>query len=171
MRRAALSALCLVAFLFIPNESTGQSVTAEPFKKGRARFSFNGGFGTSGSNNYFILGLGAGYYLLEGLEAGVDGQAWLGSKPRFYEVTPGLRYVLTQMDQFKPYVGGFYRRRIYEDETDLNSVGGRAGLAIPLGPHAYLSGGGVYEHTFNCDSRIYSHCSRFYPEAAVSLSF
>jgi len=37
-----------------------------------------------------------GYYLLDGLEAGLDGEAWLGSKPHLYAASPEVRYVFYQ---------------------------------------------------------------------------
>src|SRR5438445_9701360 len=48
------------------------------------------GYGTFNNNDYYILGAGAGYYIYDGLEAGVDGNAWLGSKPHLYEASQAL---------------------------------------------------------------------------------
>ena len=62
-------------------------VGASLFQQGNTRLSVNGGYGSFQSKDYVILGLGAGYYLWKGFEAGVDGEAWMGSKPHIYELS------------------------------------------------------------------------------------
>src|SRR6266436_7481161 len=77
---------------------------ATVFAQGKSRLSVSGGYGTWNNQDYGIVGLGAGYFLADGLEAGLDGEAWLGSKPHLYSVSPEVRYTFFQMDSFKPYV-------------------------------------------------------------------
>jgi hypothetical protein len=141
------------------------------FAQGKTRLSVSGGYGTWNNNSYGIVGLGAGYYLMDGLEAGVDGEAWLGSKPHLYSVSPEAQYTFYQWDQFKPYVGGFYRRSMYDVLKPLDSAGVRAGLVTPLSEHAYVSAGIVYENYFHCDSAVYNTCSQTYPEIGLAFVY
>ncbi len=141
------------------------------FGHGRTHISVSGGYGSSNNNSYLVLGLGAGYYLFDGLEAGLQGEAWLASKPHIYKVTPQLTYYLTGLSSFTPYLGGFYRHTFYDSLNDLDSAGGRAGAAFALGPHAYVSAGLVYERQFHCNTNTYGTCSQVYPEAGFSLSY
>ena len=156
----------------------GLSVWGEPgagvgttlFAQGHSRLSLTGGYGSVNSKGYGVLGLGAGYYLLDGLEAGVDGEAWVGSKPHIYTVSPEVRYVLAQME-YKPYIGGFFKRTFYDTLTNLNSAGGRAGILTPLGERSYLTAGLVYEKFFNCNSATYGSCEQTYPEIGFSFTY
>ena len=134
------------------------------FARGKMRLALAAGYGSWNNNDYGILGLGAGYYLADGLETGLDGEAWLGSKPHLYSVSPEVRYTFFQLEQFKPYIGGFYKRSMYDRLSPLDSAGGRAGLVSPLSDHAFLSAGVVIEHYFNCSSAVYGTCSQTYPE-------
>ena len=147
------------------------SAGASLFEAGRWRGSFSAGSGQGNGDTYMVAGVGVGYFLLNGLEAGLDGEAWIGSSPQLYKLTPGLRYVYSGFDRFWPYVGGFYRRTIYEGFPDLNSYGGRYGVYLSVAPNAYAGVGGVYEKLTNCDERVYDSCSSTYPEISLSLSF
>jgi hypothetical protein len=118
-----------------------------------------------------VAGLGVGTFLVNGLEAGLDGEAWVGSSPQVYKITPGLRYVFSGFDRFWPYIGVFYRRTIYEGLGDLNSYGGRYGVYMPLGRNAYAGVGGVYEKLSGCEETTYTSCTSSYPEITLSLSF
>jgi hypothetical protein len=141
------------------------------FQQGQTRLSVEGGYGSFDNNNYLILGAGVGYYVWNGLEAGLDSDAWIGSKPHVYEVSPRLTYVFYQFERWKPYIGGFYRRTFYDTLSDLNSAGARAGLITALGPRSYLSAGLVYENYFNCNTAVYSSCSEVYPELGIGFNF
>ena len=147
-------------------------VDASLFSQGRTRLSLQGGYGQFNDRDYAIVGLGAGTYLLNGLEAGVDGEAWLGSKPHLYSMSPRLTYTFFELASFHPYIGGFYRRTFYDaGYADINSVGGRAGVVTPLSDHSYLSAGLVYEKLFDCDTSLYDHCSQVYPELGLAFSY
>jgi hypothetical protein len=157
-------------WLMTSSLSWGQ-VGAALFQQGNTRLSVNGGYGTFNSNDYLILGLGAGYFVWNGLEAGLDGEAWIGSKPHIYEASPRLTYVFYQFDQFKPYLGGFYRRTFFDTLKDLDSAGARAGVISQVGERTYLSAGLVFENYFHCDTATYDKCSQVYPELGIGFSF
>lgn len=141
------------------------------FGAGRSRFSLNAGYSSVNGHDYTVVGVGAGYYLFEGFEVGLDGEAWMGDRPHLYSVSPGARYVLDLHPSFKPYVGGFYKRTFYDILENRDSIGGRAGLVSALSEHAYVSAGIVYEKMFNCDKSFYSRCEQVYPEVGISLSY
>lgn len=141
------------------------------FGSGRSRFSLNAGYSAQNGHTYTVVGAGAGYYLAEGLEVGVDGDAWMGDKPHIYTISPGMRYVLTTLPSFKPYVGGFYKRTFYDTLPNRDSAGGRAGVVSPVSDHVYLSAGIVVEKMFHCDTSLYTNCTQVYPEAGLSVSY
>jgi hypothetical protein len=173
MRHWTSRSCASIALLALAGAQAWSQVSAGTnlFAGGRTRLSLTGAYGRANDQNYGVVGLGAGYFLMDGLEAGVDGEAWFGAKPRIYKVSPSLTYVLRDVAEFKPYLGGFYRHTFYEDLADLDSAGGRAGVAMPLGPHAYLTAGLVYESYFHCDKAVYVRCSETYPEFGISFSY
>ena len=143
------------------------------FQRGRIELIAGGGYGSFNNSNYLILLLGGGYYLRDGLSLGLTGEAWVGSQPQFYDVSPQIRYVFLDLPwRFKPYLGTFYRRTFYTHEFGpLDSAGGRTGLVFPLSPRAYLTGGAVYEHYFNCNKNVYTSCDEVYPEIGLEFGF
>lgn len=145
--------------------------TTLPISEGKMRLSINAGYSSVNSKNYLVAGLGAGYFLFEGMETSLDGQAWIGERPHIYELSPGLRYTLSGLGSYNPYLGGFYRRTFYDDRKGMDSAGARAGVSIPLGSHTYMSAGVVYEKSFQCNNAVYSNCSQIYPEASLSFSY
>jgi hypothetical protein len=140
--------------------------------RGKTRLSVGAGWGSASNGSYALLSAGVGYFLMNGLEAGLDGEAWLGNSPQIYKVTPGLRYVFHTADErLFPYVGAFYRRVIYSGEDPLSSVGGRAGAYVPMGNRVYAGGGAVWEQQLDCDTRVYKYCSTVYPEFSIAFTF
>ena len=153
--------------------STGAAPVAKPaadpgpFARGRTRFGLMAGWGQSGGDDYFLLGLGVGYYLANGVDLGVDGEAWIGSEPGIYKISPGIRYVAYQVPRFKPYVGFHYRHAFVTDDfEDRDSLGGRAGLYYASQAGTYIGIGAVYDHYLNCD---FGDCDDVYPEFTVSI--
>jgi hypothetical protein len=141
------------------------------FEKGRVRLSGSAGWGSSFNQDYVVLGVGAGYYLLHGLEAGLDTEFWLGNDPTISKVSPQLRYVYAYANAIKPYVGVFYRRTFFSGLDDLDSLGGRFGAYFPISPRVYTGLGGVYERYLDCETTTYQDCSQVYPEFSISASF
>ncbi len=102
---------------------------AGPFREGNVRMTVLIGSGTAYDNNlrynYTILGVGAGYYVLDGLEVGLDVEDWLGGGPRIYRVSPEIRYVFYEIETVKPYAGVFSRRNFIEGPPRLQAHRGR----------------------------------------------
>jgi len=142
------------------------------FARGRTTLALAGGYGSFNDRSYGVVGLGAGYYVWNGLEAGLDGEAWLGARPHMYSISPRVTYTFDAIASFHPYGGIFYKRTFYDSGyADINSVGGRAGITTAISARALLNAGLVYEHLYQCDARLYDNCSQVYPELGISFSY
>ena len=162
----------LIIFVLSTPITALAETNAYPFNKGRTRFSLQVGNTTAFNQNYTAIGIGGGYYVRDGLEVGLDGDAWFGMDvPGIYRLSPGLRYVLYSLDQYKPYAGIFYRRSFIEGHDDRNEAGGRAGVTVLTGWSSNLSVGLVYDVHINCDKTVYSSCSQFYTELSYGILF
>ena len=143
----------------------------DPFSQGAKRVSVIAGAGSSFNENYLILGAGFGYYVLDGLELGVNWQSWLGGDPDINQITPEINYVFRTKSNFDPYVGALYRKTFISGLDDLEAWGGRAGVYLPLGPKYFMGIGAVYLDYVDCEERIYRDCSDVYPEITFSFPF
>lgn len=146
--------------------------SAGPFARGSVRLSILLGTGYTPTENYLILGGGVGYYLLDGLELGVDYEAWILAEPVMHRLSPGLKYVFHMVPVIKPYIGGFYRHTFVNDRDDYDYLGGRLGIYyVPKGGGVYVGGGAVYEHLLDCTDNAFVDCDSVYPEIFVGVSF
>jgi hypothetical protein len=142
-----------------------------PFSRGQVELTGMIGSTFSSHHSYLILGIGAGYYLLNGLQASLAGSIWFLDSPVSGTITPGVNYVLHMVPVLKPYVGAFYRHYIIGDNyKDLNSVGARLGLYLmPRPTRSYFGIGAVFETLFDCDSKVRA-CNSVYPEVTIAIS-
>lgn len=147
------------------------SAWGEAFERGSSRFSIIGSSGRAFNDDYFVIGAGYGYYLLNGLEVGVDAETWLGGDIDIYKLSPQIRYVFYQVRGMQPYVGAFYRKTGIESLEDLNSNGGRAGVFFSAGRGSYFGLGMVYEQYLGCSEEVYVSCSETYPEFSFGFGF
>ena len=143
---------------------------AGPFQQGSQSVAIIAGSGRAFNEDYIILGLGYGYYVLNGLELGIDAQTWLSGDPSINKLSPKITYVFTQPERIKPYVGAFYRRTFIDGLDDLDSIGYRAGLNIMGQGNFFFGIGGVYEEYRDCNETTYRSCSTSYPEILFSFS-
>jgi len=132
------------------------------------------GSGSAFNDDYFILGVGVGYYVVDGLELGIDAQHWFSGDPSITKVSPQIRYVFTQPKTIKPYLGAFWRRTFYGDYNgidldDQDSFGYRAGAYFSSDNRVYIGAGIVYEEYTDCPSS--TDCSTTYPEILFTVSF
>jgi hypothetical protein len=144
--------------------------TAGPFSQGSQSVSIVAGAGSAFGDDYIILGGGYGYYLIDGLELGIDAQFWLSGDPSITKVSPQIKYVFTQPRTVKPYVGAFYRKTFIEDLDDLDSAGYRAGLNFMGRGNFYFGAGFVYETYRDCTETVYNDCSDTYPEILFAFT-
>ena len=143
---------------------------AGPFSQGSQSVSIIAGAGSAFNDDYFILGLGYGYYVINGLQLGIDAQFWLSGDPSITKLSPQITYVFTQPETIKPYLGTFYRRTFIDGFDDLDSIGYRAGLNFMGQGNFYFGVGFVYESYRDCSETVFSSCSDTYPEFLFSFS-
>jgi len=169
MRPMLVSLAVATAAVLAP--PVGAADVAGAFRQGSTQVVVSGGTGYAFKESYFVLGLGASYYVVDGLNVGVAFEWWSGSSPGIYKLTPSVQYVFHQVPTLKPYVGAFYRRTYVDGLADINSVGGRAGAYLQAGRNTYIGGGVVYERYVSCNESIYRSCSDTYPELSITFAF
>ena len=166
-----LCAALVMAFVLEPFARADAADVSASFSQGNSRFSVVGGNGYAFNESYFVLGVGAAYYVANGLNVGLDLEWWTGGDPGIMKVSPSLQYVFYQVPRVAPYVGAFYRRSYIQDLEDLSSTGGRAGVYISAGRNTFVGLGMVYETYFDCSDSTYVSCSESYPEISFTVAF
>jgi hypothetical protein len=141
------------------------------FSQGRTHLAIIGGSGYAFDQTYFVLGVGAQYYLANGLSLGLHVESWTGDDPGITKITPSVQYVFYQVPRIHPYLGLFYRSTQVEDLPDLESTGGRAGLYFTAGSNAFFGAGVVQETYLDCNESVYRSCSDVYPEVSFTFTF
>jgi hypothetical protein len=164
-----LFALAVIAGAF-PAPARAQQV-AGAFSQGRTHFYVSGGAGTSFGEDYFVLGAGIDYFLLDGLSAGLAIESWSGADPGITKFTPSVRYVFYGVPAVKPYVGAFFRRTNIDGQPSLDSVGARAGAFVQAGRNTFFGFGMTYESYLDCQPSVYVECDSTYPELSFAVVF
>jgi opacity protein-like surface antigen len=165
-RTLGAAALALAA-----SAATAADGVTGAFSRGRVHFAVTAGSGSAFDESYFVFGIGASYYVLDGLGVGIHYESWSGGDPDITKITGSVQYVFQQMQTVKPYLGGFYRRTDVSGLPDLDSIGGRAGVYIGAGRNAYLGLGLVYESYLDCSETIYRSCDSTYGEVSFTIAF
>ena len=169
MKNATLTVLFTALLAF--QATSAEASAGDAFSAGSARFTVIVGSGYAFNNNYLIIGVGAAYFVANGLDLGLDLESWTSGNPRITKISPRLDYVFSTDWALRPYIGAFYRRTLIEGLNDLNSIGGRAGLYYMSGKGVYVGAGLVYESYLSCQTSIYSSCEDTYPEVVVAFTF
>lgn len=142
---------------------------AHRYEQGNVSLSAGGALRVGGGETIFVAGLGAGYYVVDGLEVGLSSTAFFGADPFVVQLTPGVRYIFWMVPYVHPYLGAFYRHWFVSGGfPDLDSIGGRAGVVIASKGPLSVGAGVVYERVI---SPCASECDRIYPELTISLVF
>lgn len=146
------------------------AASAEPFKQGSMRLGLGLGTVSNGNDTNLVVGAGFGYYVINGIELGLDFDTWIGANPSVTRLTPGLLAIAYMIPTVHPYAGVFYSHRfIGAGFDDIDSVGARGGIAIEMGPRAYGWIGAYYETIVSeCEG---DDCSYVNPEVRVSFVF
>lgn len=144
---------------------------ASNFEQGTTRLSVSAGASSGFQGNNFQLGVGAGYYLYDGLEVGLDARSWLGGQYNVHELAPSLTYVVTQLGGFRPYGGVLYRRTFIRGLDDLSAVGARAGIFLDYSQNFLLRAGVVAIRHQNCNATPNYDCTEIYPEVSAGFYF
>ena len=166
-----IGAVLAMVFGLAPVVEVTAAEVGASFAQGRSRLSVVAGNGYAFNETYFVVGVGASYFVLDGLNAGLDVEWWSGGDPGIVKVAPSVQYVFYQVPRVAPYIGGFYRRSYVDDFEDLGSVGGRAGVYIAAGRNTYFGLGMVYESYLDCDESTFVSCADSYPEVSVTVAF
>lgn len=165
-------ALAAASLVLAASAATAADVgVAGAFSQGRMHFVATAGSGSAFDEDYVVFGLGASYYLLDGLGVGLHYEFWSGGDPDITKITGSLQYVFHRMQTVKPYVGGFYRRTDVDGLSDLDSVGARAGVYLRGGRNAHIGLGVVYESYLDCNETLYRSCDSTYAEVTFTLAF
>jgi len=159
MKKNILASLCLFLAILIPVQSNAGS-----FEKDTVTGTLLIGSGQLYTEDYLVLGLGAGYFIADGFQVGLDVNFWTGGEPSIYEVTPNVTYVFDNRSSVKPYLGMFYNRTFIDGFDDTNSLGYRAGFYSPVGERAYVGIGAVYTELQDCTETSLISCSSTHTE-------
>jgi hypothetical protein len=163
--------LLVLLILVLPAAASARTAVPGAFAQTKIRVGVFGGVGNTLGQSYGLFGVGAGYYLVNGLEVGLDYEAWVFNSPTIQKLTPQLRYVVWQAGAIKPYGGVFWRNTwISDNYPDYKSWGGRLGVAYQQG-RSYLALGIVYEQIIDNDELRYSDDSWTYPEISFWFTF
>ena len=149
---------------------SGALFAQEPYTKGSVRGSVIAGAGSTLGDDYVILGIGAGYFVIDGLEIGLNWQSWLGGDPSINQITPEITYVIRTQSRVAPYIGALYRRTFVSGAEDLSAYGGRAGINMSTGDRSFIGIGGVYLKYTDCKN-VFGDCTSTYPELTFGFSF
>jgi hypothetical protein len=140
-----------------------------PFDRGRFNLS---GAGTTSAfgERYYAIGLGATYYVLDGVGLGLWTQVQWGDGPTIFRTTPDLRYVaqpLVGRWPLVPYAGVFYTHWFVGSRIDdVDAIGTRGGLLYVSGSMV-LGLGIAYEHLVSTCSM---DCDAVYPDITISIA-
>ena len=170
-KKIATLAILLLIIVFVFQAANADAAGRDPFGAGSSRVTVIVGNGYAFDNSYLIIGVGAAYFVADGLDVGIDLESWTGSSPGITKVSPRLDYVFNTAGPLRPYAGVFYRRTMISGQNDLDSIGGRAGLYFISGKGIYVGAGLVYESYLSCQTSVYSSCEDTYPEFVVAFSF
>jgi hypothetical protein len=141
------------------------------FAKGRKQVTILGGTGSAFNESYIVLGVGASYFVMDGLNVGLHLEKWFDGDPGILKITASSNYVFYKTPRVAPYIGAFYRYTDIDTLDSLSSVGARAGAYLRTGRNGYLGFGVVYESYLSCDTRTYVSCDETYPELSFTFSF
>jgi opacity protein-like surface antigen len=175
--RKAASLSALACSLMLSSSAAAQEPdnarAPGPFAAGNPRLSLTAGTAWSSANTYIVLGVGVGYFFVNGLEVGFDYEAWVAGSPTLQRLSPELRYVFYFVPTVKPYIGTFYRHTFVSSGfIDFDQLGVRGGIYfVPQSGHVYGGGGLVYERVLDCSPFVIVNCDSVYPEVFIGFTF
>ena len=142
---------------------------ADIFVQGNKNIGASIGAGRSFGKNYTIAGIYGNYFIVDNLSVGLGYRSWFGASPSINELLLEGIYYLPLNKKFHPYLGIFGRDTFVSGQSDYQSYGGKAGVAITTSKNSYVGVGYVLEYYSDCNSA--SNCSNSYPEVVFGLSF
>ena len=150
------------------------SANAEIFDKGNIALGVLVGGGSittkEGQKQYSLLGANADYFFVDDLSIGLGYTQWFGSEPSISQITIPLNYYYPLSENWRPYLGTFYRHTsMGGDFKDFNSYGIKAGATLKVTKKAYFGAGWVQEYYDECKN--FNECSSGYPELLFIFTF
>lgn len=120
----------------------------QPFSQGSMNLGLVLGFSAS-QGTAFALGGAFGYFVLSGLEPGLELEVTFGSdRPTVTSLLPYLRWVIWRSYTLSPYVKAQGGRWFISDQDDLSAIGGGGGLVFFLTRNAGLQLEGMVYRLF-----------------------
>ena len=178
MRAQVFSKCTFVIAVFIALSIAFSSALVSPafaqddaFSSGTLRFSGSLGASSGFGGSNVQVGLGVGYYILDGLELGLDARSWLGGEYNVHELEPSITYVFSNLGSLKPYGGLMHRTTFIEGYDNTSAYGGRAGIFLQQSRNLHVRAGVVGIWYQDCDDTVRDDCSEFYPEISVGVYF
>jgi hypothetical protein len=141
-----------------------------PFDRGQITLTLGAGRQSAFGQSYVAVGIGAGYFVLDGLEVGLSAVHEFGGPPSINALSPSVRYVAQPLAHWPviPYVGAFYRHWFVGDPySDVDLVGARAGL-LHIQGRLIVGLGVAYEHII---SECFGDCDSVYPDVTFAFTF
>ena len=149
--------------------STSSWADADPLEQGQPRFAVTAAAGSAFQNDYFVLGGGFGFFVVDGLDLGIESEVWMGHDPTISKLGPSATYMFHFIETYPPYVGLFYAHWfISNDMVDADTLGVRAGCFYVHSDAFYVGLGLAFEHLV---SDCAEDCYQFYPELTIRSAF
>ena len=170
-RIVTLALMSLTWTILLPSGAWAQERQERPpgpFDQGQITGTISGGTSVGSGDTYLVIGAAIGYFVLDGLELGVEVESWLLADPTINKLSPRARYIFYMVPHLQPYLQTFYRHWFVSDQDDLDTVGGGAGVAFVSSRNFYVGGGVVHEIVV---SSCEVDCSETYPEFFIGASF
>lgn len=168
---SALGSVASTVMLFVTLAGAGPARAAD-FEKGTTNLSVSVGFGSAAGKSYYSIGAGIGYWLVNGLGAGLSAETRQGLEPDLTKITPWLEYSFGVSPGVRPYVGAFYRYTSVSGFDDYETWGYRGGLYVRTARNAWAYAGLVREEPIGCNGQPPTvSCSDTYSEVGIVFSF
>ena len=148
---------------------SSMKINAAAFSEGSVSFDVVAAAGSAFNQNYTVLGVGVGYYVVRGLEVGIDVQHWFSNEPSITKISPQVKFVFNELGAIKPYMGIFYRETFIDNQSEEGSFGFRGGAYFSGSGGMHIGAGIVYEEYLDCEKVI--ECSSSYPEVRFSVNY
>jgi len=170
MKKIFIVITLLSSFAFANQFGAGNKALGITFGSGSVSYEVDGLFKTTTNvENYYILGVGADYFVFENLSVGVGYRGWFGGTPTIHQGTVPVTYYIPTNSRYRPYLGALYRYTYFDNDIEnYNSVGARAGLAITF-QSGYVGFGWLQEYRLDADNL--SDDTSGYPEVVIGFSF
>ncbi|MCB9555002.1 MAG: hypothetical protein H6707_02785 [Deltaproteobacteria bacterium] len=127
----ATRALTIAAALFVagPVGAQQRAELPRPFPQGSLNLGLAFGFAAGGGGTAFSAGGAAGYYVLNGLEPGLQFDVTVSSDaPTVVALLPYLRWVIFRSYAASPYIKAQGGRLFVVGSNDLSAIGGGGGM-------------------------------------------